>query len=1003
MAMALAVGMQPVAARQLTPDQSLERMLASPQSAPKRLAPAAAKYKLLHTAVAERGNAPAFYVFGPGNDDGFIITAADDRLASVIGVCDSGSFSDIPDNMKWWLEQYETEIAEFYDANPESATAAMITPDDNYVSWTPIEPLVKSKWDQGAPYNDMCPTVNGVKTPTGCVATALAQAVRAIGYYNGEFSISYSNDELGWKVSWNFGSYKPDFANMKDSYSGSNTAEEIKAVADLMLACGVAVNSSYNASATGAVYKLDNIKTYLGYTESFSVQRSGMTTAEWEDLCYTILSAGKPICYGGSGSGSHAFVCDGYSADGLFHFNWGWGGLSNGYFRLSALNPHNQGIGSFEGGYSLNQAITVLATPEDNLDLSNLRPGVVKWCGSEIKTPVGKGNTMAFEFMYKLTSMVYGSSLEIGVGLLLNNRADGNEIVINPSGYTQMWANNTEYSFTVNMPAGALEKGAQYDAYPIYFCKGHDGYWKIEPASGLVMDHYLISVSEKGDVSTSVVKSEGSGLEVFDMKTNEFYSIDNMNEFKCLIVNLSENDFAEALSLRLINPATGATVQNIATSYLMIGAGETSPMEATFTTNNVDPGTYDLVLCRASSGNMLCDSAHITVEVKDGKRPEPSGETRPGSTDNYQISLWVDGKQQALSPVSVIAGEAYSATTSIIVYGSLQIDYSLALYNHNDLSSVIAKFPIAKADIKGEGMWVKGTDFAIDPDLGVGAYTMAFVNQYDGLVSYPVDFLVGIEKDDIIYHYDAADRGLIAVGHTGEVPAEFEIPAEVESVPVVSVSDNAFAGCRQLQKLTLPASIKKIGVNAFRGASSLRHVKLSSPGTPFANMAIGFHGVNPSAEFYVPAESFAAYSPVFNYRGHLYASIEELSLPDSVDVRLGTPVQLEAVVKSTENINSKFTVDVSDPEVLSATFDGRTLSINPLKSGVATVTVTPAEPFVEPAKVEALVAPAPEVSIREITVDPQADYFDLSGRRLHTPRGIVIERRAGKATKRHSR
>ena len=43
------------------------------------------------------------------------------------------------------------------------------------------------------------------------------------------------------------------------------------------------------------------------------------------------------VCSGQSNDFTlHAYVCDGYQSDGnLFHFNWGWGGNSNGYFFIS--------------------------------------------------------------------------------------------------------------------------------------------------------------------------------------------------------------------------------------------------------------------------------------------------------------------------------------------------------------------------------------------------------------------------------------------------------------------------------------------------------------------------------------------------------------------------------------------------------------------------------------------------------------------------------------------
>ena len=38
-------------------------------------------------------------------------------------------------------------------------------------------------------------------------------------------------------------------------------------------------------------------------------------------------------------SSAHAFVCDGYDGEGLFHFNWGWDGKADGYFAIDFLNP----------------------------------------------------------------------------------------------------------------------------------------------------------------------------------------------------------------------------------------------------------------------------------------------------------------------------------------------------------------------------------------------------------------------------------------------------------------------------------------------------------------------------------------------------------------------------------------------------------------------------------------------------------------------------------------
>lgn len=56
-----------------------------------------------------------------------------------------------------------------------------------------------------------------------------------------------------------------------------------------------------------------------------------------EKLVRDELESNRPVIYSGNNSeGGHAFICDGYKEDEAFHINWGWGGISNGYFYF----PH---------------------------------------------------------------------------------------------------------------------------------------------------------------------------------------------------------------------------------------------------------------------------------------------------------------------------------------------------------------------------------------------------------------------------------------------------------------------------------------------------------------------------------------------------------------------------------------------------------------------------------------------------------------------------------------
>src|SRR5574344_139403 len=68
---------------------------------------------VLNTNEAELiSNQQEFYIFNHGNDQGFVIMAADDRVAPILGYSNQGSFdpNQMPPNMQKWLEGYKSAI-----------------------------------------------------------------------------------------------------------------------------------------------------------------------------------------------------------------------------------------------------------------------------------------------------------------------------------------------------------------------------------------------------------------------------------------------------------------------------------------------------------------------------------------------------------------------------------------------------------------------------------------------------------------------------------------------------------------------------------------------------------------------------------------------------------------------------------------------------------------------------------------------------------------------------
>ena len=314
-----------------------------------------------------------FYVFNKGIKDGFIIVAADDCvLTEVLGYCNYGEYdnNNLPANFKWWIDQYQREID--YAIKNRLSTTSTIQP-----FATSVSPLLGNiAWNQGDPYNLLCPTLTNAsgeteRTVTGCVATATAQVMR---YYKwpaqGTGSNSYTWEKGGKTLSVDFSKSTYDWDNMTETYNSNSSTTEKNAVAKLMYDCGVSCNMEYNLSSAGgsaasAYDQVEGLYNYFGYDLGMEhLTRDYYKLTDWNSIIKNEIDNSRPILYRGTGSGGgHAFIIDGYNASGYFHFNWGWGGSSDGYFVTTALNPGELGIGGGAGGYNYNQGMTIGIQP----------------------------------------------------------------------------------------------------------------------------------------------------------------------------------------------------------------------------------------------------------------------------------------------------------------------------------------------------------------------------------------------------------------------------------------------------------------------------------------------------------------------------------------------------------------------------------------------------------------------------------------------------------------
>lgn len=353
-------------ARQLTPAEAFGRVSAD-RPALVIAQSRAGSPTLGFTATAD--SLTTLYAFNRPADGGFILVSADDAFpVALLGYSDSGSFPSaevMPENVRWWMEQYSRQIAMWASGEVTAADG-----DDLGVvlGAAAINPIVSTRWNQLSPYNDMCPELNSRHCPTGCVATAMAQVMKVHDWpAKGRDSHSYYPYNIGYTVSVDFSQSTYQWDKMADSYSGVTDQDAIDAVALLMYDCGVSVSMQYNVSSSGANYPTaaKSLVRYFDYDKGIRVlRRDCYGYEEWIGMIYNELSAGRPVMYAGTNDeGSHAFVCDGYRSDDYFHINWGWGGLSDGYFLLTALEPSEQGTGGSSAGYNLDQQVIMGIRP----------------------------------------------------------------------------------------------------------------------------------------------------------------------------------------------------------------------------------------------------------------------------------------------------------------------------------------------------------------------------------------------------------------------------------------------------------------------------------------------------------------------------------------------------------------------------------------------------------------------------------------------------------------
>ncbi len=205
-----------------------------------------------------------------------------------------------------------------------------------------VLPLITTRWGQAHPYNALCPKTSYSVSHklTGCVATAMSQ-IMFFHHYPERGTGHLSVLVEGRPVDVDFSATVLQWDRMKAGYATyASSADEAAPVARLMYANALAVSSSFGDTGTSA----NNLNTrtalvnFWRYHPSCQLIKSD-DQHRLNKVIIDNLQRGLPVIVSG---GSHSYICDGFRDDYL-HFNLGWGGAANGYYKVDVAKGKDAG------------------------------------------------------------------------------------------------------------------------------------------------------------------------------------------------------------------------------------------------------------------------------------------------------------------------------------------------------------------------------------------------------------------------------------------------------------------------------------------------------------------------------------------------------------------------------------------------------------------------------------------------------------------------------------
>lgn len=340
--------------------------------------------------LASGSEAPTFHVFTPASGKGFVIVSGEEMENPIIGYSFDSEFTTeggMPAGLADYLAGIDAQIRTLRErnaSNPQKAAAARSAMQKtNYNATTMGDKvyLETASWGQNTPFNDQCWTSTGqtVHAKTGCVPTAYAIIMR---YH--EWPLEGTGNLVNGQSGATITDRTYDYSKMPLVYDGNWSTEQINEVAKLMSHLGHAFMVTFGSGSTSVSdpQSTDKPNKFFNYNLVYASYQENFTIDAWKEKIRESIDNGCPIPYAsdnaGTGDTRHMFVLDGYTANDYFHFNFGWNGGSNGWFKLDAITPSQGDNYSWQDG-------------ADHYAIFNFTPNKTKYTVSASVSPENAG------------------------------------------------------------------------------------------------------------------------------------------------------------------------------------------------------------------------------------------------------------------------------------------------------------------------------------------------------------------------------------------------------------------------------------------------------------------------------------------------------------------------------------------------------------------------------------------------------------------------------------